>query len=242
MIPWLGKDPVFPPVRSALREPNGLLAAGGQLGPEWLLAAYHHGIFPWFSEGEPILWWSPDPRMVVVPGELRVTRSLRKTLRSGRFQVRCDTRFADVMAACAAPRSYAQGTWITPAMQAAYCRMHELGWAHSVEAWDGDELVGGLYGMALGRVFYGESMFHRATDASKVAFAHLARWLEEQGFVVIDCQMTTAHLASLGGRELARADFVAGLPQWTQEGRPPGRWPADAMAHLSHTDFAADWS
>lgn len=240
MIPWLDPDeaPVFPATRSALAQPNGLLAAGGALSPEWLLAAYCQGIFPWFSQGDPILWWSPDPRMVVFPSELRLTRSLQKTLRSGRFELRCDHAFAKVMRACAAPREADGGTWIVPQIQAAYCRMHELGWAHSVETWLDGELVGGLYGMAVGRVFYGESMFHRVTDASKVAFAHLVGLLERLNFAVIDCQMTTAHLRSLGGRELPREQFVLGLKRWTEEGQGPRTW-ADQSLDVdwrSHSD------
>jgi leucyl/phenylalanyl-tRNA---protein transferase len=231
MIPWLDplSHPGFPPVRRALVEPNGLLAAGGDLSPQWLLTAYEYGIFPWFSDGEPILWWSPDPRMVVFPGELRLTRSLLKTLRSERFEVRCDTAFAQVMAACAAPREPGGGTWISPQIQAAYCRIHEMGWAHSIEAWLDDELVGGLYGVAIGRVFYGESMFHRSTDASKVAFVHLVRLLERLNFAVIDCQMSTDHLRSLGGRELSRDEFQAGLKVWTQENVRPGKWGEESM-------------
>lgn len=228
MIPWLFDRPAFPPVERALREPEGLIAAGGELGPEWLLAAYRRGIFPWYSPGEPILWWSPDPRLVLFPGEIRITRSLRKTLRQGRFEIRLDTAFAEVMAACAAPREPGGGTWITAEMQAAYLRMHELGYAHSVESWSDGRLVGGLYGMALGRAFFGESMFSRESDASKVALAHLARFLEMRDYAVIDCQMTTQHLLSMGAREVSRSDFSRGLASWTQEGPPPGRWPADA--------------
>ncbi|MDB5800731.1 MAG: leucyl/phenylalanyl-tRNA--protein transferase [Rhodocyclales bacterium] len=236
MIPWLdpAAPPCFPLTHLALREPNGLLAAGGALSPDWLLTAYQQGVFPWFSEGEPILWWSPDPRMVVLPAELRLTRSLLKTLRSGCFEVRCDTAFARVMEACAAPREIGGGTWISPQILAAYCRIYEMGWAHSIEAWLDDELVGGLYGVAIGRVFYGESMFHRATDASKVAFAHLVRLLERQNFAVIDCQMTTSHLRSLGGRELPRNEFLHGLAEWTQENVRPGKWCGENL------DF--DWS
>lgn len=228
MIPWLFDRPAFPPVERALREPEGLIAAGGELGPEWLLAAYRRGIFPWYSPGEPILWWSPDPRLVLLPGEIRITRSLRKTLRQGRFEIRLDTAFAEVMAACAAPREQGGGTWITAEMQAAYLRMHELGYAHSVESWSDGRLVGGLYGMALGRAFFGESMFSRESDASKVALAHLARFLEMRDYAVIDCQMTTQHLLSMGAREVSRSDFSRGLATWTQEGPQPGRWPADA--------------
>ncbi|MHB1373110.1 MAG: leucyl/phenylalanyl-tRNA--protein transferase [Thauera sp.] len=228
MIPWLGKEPVFPPDAHALAEPNGLLAAGGALTPDWLLAAYRRGIFPWFSEGEPILWWTPDPRLVLVPDQFHVSHSLRKVLRRQRFEVRVDTAFAAVMRACAAPRAPGVGTWITPAMQAAYLRMHELGYAHSVECWREERLVGGLYGMALGRMFFGESMFALETDASKVALAHLSRLLAERGYAMIDCQMTTAHLQSMGGREMPRAQFAEALKRVTAEGPAPRRWPAEA--------------
>ncbi|KAI5914349.1 leucyl/phenylalanyl-tRNA--protein transferase [Thauera sp. 2A1] len=233
MIPWLVGRPAFPPVDQALDQPNGLLAAGGELSPRWLLEAYRHGIFPWFSEGEPILWWSPDPRLVLVPGDIRISRSLRKRLRRGEFDVRLDTAFAEVLAGCAAPRGMGTGTWITADMQAAYGEMHELGYAHSVECWQGGELVGGLYGMALGRAFFGESMFARVTDASKVALAHLAQLLALRDYAVIDCQMTTAHLQSLGAREISRAQFVAGLARWTRGGESPRRWSSDALAELS---------
>lgn len=224
MIPWLEGEPAFPPLERALAEPDGLLAAGGELTPAWLLAAYRRGIFPWFSDDEPILWWSPDPRLVLIPGEIRIHRSLRKVLRQGRFEIRIDTAFAEVMAQCAAPRAQGAGTWISPRMQTAYGRMHELGYAHSVECWQHDKLVGGLYGMALGRAFFGESMFSRETDASKVALAHLARILERLGFAVIDCQMTTPHLLSMGAREIRRSAFASGLDQWTRHGQAPGRW------------------
>ncbi|MDY0012169.1 MAG: leucyl/phenylalanyl-tRNA--protein transferase [Rhodocyclaceae bacterium] len=235
MIAWLQSPEDFPPVACALREPNGLLAAGGALTPEWILAAYRRGIFPWFNPGEPILWWSPDPRMVLGPAHIRITRSLGKVLRQGRFEVRCDTAFRQVIEACAKPREPGGGTWISPAMQAAYLRMHELGYAHSVESYHDGQLVGGLYGLALGRAFFGESMFSRRSDASKVALAHLARYLDLTGFAVIDCQMTTPHLAALGGREIPRADFAAGLAEWTLGGPPPAPWPARAMGTL-------DWS
>ena len=235
MIPWLEGEPAFPPLAHALAEPNGLLAAGGELEPRWLLAAYRQGIFPWFSEGEPILWWSPDPRLVLVPGEIRVHRSLRRTLRRRVFDVRLDTAFAGVVAGCAAPRDPGGGTWILPAMQRAYARMHELGYAHSVECWREGQLVGGLYGIALGRVFFGESMFSHETDASKVALAHLAHLLERWGYRLIDCQMTTSHLLSMGAREIPRVLFAAALERWTPAGPPPGHWPADAAA-------AIDWS
>jgi leucyl/phenylalanyl-tRNA--protein transferase len=229
LIPWLGPDPVFPPPSRALKEPNGLLCAGGDLQPERLLAAYQAGIFPWYGEGEPLLWWSPDPRMVLVPAEFRISHSLRKRLRKPDYTVRCDTAFEAVMAACAEPRHGAGGTWILPEMRTAYLRLHRLGHAHSVETWIDGELAGGLYGVALGRAFYGESMFARATDASKIALAHLARYLVHRNFAVVDCQMNTSHLASLGAREIPRSEFVAGLARWTREGDAPGTWPADAM-------------
>lgn len=231
MIPWLGDHPAFPPLSRALREPNGLLAAGGALTPEWLLAAYRRGIFPWFNEGEPILWWSPNPRMVVFPDEVRITRSLRKTLRKGHYEVRLDHDFAAVIRACAAPREPGGRTWITPDIQSAYIRMHQLGYAHSVETYIDGELAGGLYGMALGQAFFGESMFSRRTDASKIAFAHLTRFLEQRNFRVLDCQMTTQHLASLGGREIARETFAALLDTFAGADLPPARWPEDGATH-----------
>jgi leucyl/phenylalanyl-tRNA---protein transferase len=210
MIPLL-HNASFPAVTQALRSPNGLLAAGGDLTTGRLLEAYRHGIFPWFSEGEPILWWSPDPRMVLFPNEFKVSHSLRKTLRNGRHEVRFDSAFEQVMRACAAPREGASGTWIHEEMISAYCELHRLGYAHSVETWMNGELAGGLYGIALGGMFYGESMFSRRTDASKIALAHLAVQLERWDFGMIDCQMNTPHLASLGAREIPRKDFIARL-------------------------------
>lgn len=232
MIPWLPPEPVFPPTDAALREPNGLLAAGGDLSPQRLVTAYAHGIFPWYAPGEPILWWSPDPRMVLFPDEIRISRSLAKTLRHKNYVVLLDTAFAAVMAACAeAPRNGQAGTWIVPEMQAAYLRLHELGFAHSVETWIDGELAGGLYGVAIGHAFYGESMFARATDASKIALAHLGVMLRRSGFGIIDCQMETAHLASLGARPIPRRDFVARLDRLVLEGLEPGRWPADTVTN-----------
>ena len=236
MIPWLTQAHQFPPVESALTEPNGLLAAGGDLSSARLLAAYSHGIFPWYAPGEPLLWWSPDPRMVLFPGEVKISRSLARTLRQRQYAVRLDTAFAQVMAACAAPRKEDAGTWISAEMQAAYLRLHRLGYAHSVETWSGsgadDTLLGGLYGVAIGRVFYGESMFAKANDASKIALAHLCRLLEGRGFAVIDCQMNTAHLASLGAREIPRHEFLSGLARWTGSGDAAARWPQDAANGL----------
>ena len=227
MIPWLAAGIPFPPLVRALHEPNGLLAAGGDLSPERLLLAYRHGIFPWFSEGQPILWWSPDPRMVLFPDELKVSRSLAKTLKKRPFEMRADTAFRAVMECCAAPRLGEPGTWISTDMIAAYTRLHELGLAHSVEAWHGNELVGGLYGIALGRMFYGESMFSRANDASKIAFVHLVRQLERWGFGMIDCQMKTAHLSSLGAREIPREEFARRLDELLDYPDTPGHWRLD---------------
>ena len=224
MIPWLNPNDPFPPLDSALREPNGLLAAGGDLSPQRLIEAYNRGIFPWFNPGEPILWWSPDPRMVLFPGELKVSRSLRKTLKKQTYEIRVDTAFRQVMEACAAPRDGHSGTWITPAMIAAYTELHRQGLAHSVETWMEGKLVGGLYGVSLGRMFYGESMFSLATDASKIAFVHLVRQLEHWGFGMIDCQMKTAHLASLGAREIPRAEFSQKLTELVHFPGEIGHW------------------
>ncbi len=236
MIPWLEQDDPFPAVGKALSRPNGLLCAGADLSVERLLDAYRHGIFPWFSEGESILWWSPDPRMVLFPEELKVSRSLAKTLRREHYEVRLDTAFAAVIHECSLPRPAQDGTWITPQMQQAYCRLHELGYAHSVETWIDGKLSGGLYGVAIGRAFYGESMFSRVTDTSKIALAHLARYLERQGFAVIDCQMKTAHLASLGAREIRRRELAHSLETWTSEGQGPDKWPQGGAKNL----FGAD--
>jgi leucyl/phenylalanyl-tRNA--protein transferase len=218
----------FPPVETALVDPNGLLAMGGDLSVARLLDAYRHGIFPWFNPGEPILWWSPDPRMVLVPGEVRVTRSLAKRIRNAGFEVRVDTAFAEVMRACAAPREGESGTWISPAMVAAYTRLHQAGYAHSVETWHDGRLVGGLYGVAIGRMFYGESMFSREPDASKVALVRLAQQLQQWGFGLIDCQMETSHLASLGARTMPRAAFIARLAELVNWPHRPGPWNFDA--------------
>jgi len=218
----------FPPVEAALRDPNGLLAMGGDLSLERLLDAYRHGIFPWFSPGEPILWWSPDPRMVLEPDQIRVTRSLAKRIRNGGFELRVDSAFAEVMRACAMPREDDAGTWISPAMVAAYTRLFDAGYAHSVETWHEGVLVGGLYGVAIGRMFFGESMFSRMPDASKVALVRLARQLRQWGFGMIDCQMETAHLASLGARTMPRVVFTARLEELVNLPHLPGPWHFDA--------------
>jgi leucyl/phenylalanyl-tRNA--protein transferase len=198
-------------VSQALTQPNGLLAAGGDLSAQRLLHAYRNGIFPWFSVGDPILWWSPDPRMVLFPSDFKLTASLRKTLKKLKFEVRTDYAFEQIMRYCAAPRAGENGTWIAEEMINSYCELHRLGYAHSIEIWMQDELVGGLYGVAIGKMFFGESMFSRRTDGSKIAFAHMVRQLERWGFDMIDCQMYTPHLASLGAREIPRTEFITRL-------------------------------
>lgn len=224
MIPWLEPADPFPPLESALREPDGLLAAGADLSPERLLAAYRRGIFPWYSEGQPILWWSPNPRMVLRLADFRVNRSLAKVVRSGRFEVRADTAFRQVMLGCAAPRNGQAGTWIVPEMVDAYCRMHALGIAHSVEAWREGRLVGGLYGLALGRMFFGESMFARESEASKVALVRLVEELRRRGFSIIDCQQETAHLARFGARPIPRAEFAREIAALVNCPEPTHSW------------------
>ncbi len=228
MIPWLESTDAFPPLDLALVEPNGLLCAGGDLAPQRIIQAYLRGIFPWYLRDEPILWWSPDPRMVLIPAEFKISRSLRRTLRKGDYRIRLDSAFPAVIRACAGTRRKGEaGTWITAEMQAAYLTLYELGYAHSVEAWVNDTLAGGLYGLAIGKMFYGESMFSHATDASKIALAHLVRFLEAQGFGLIDCQMNTPHLATLGAREIPRSEFMARLRELTATPPLNGRWPSD---------------
>lgn len=228
---WLDARPPdapFPPAELALREPNGLLAVGGDLSPQRLLRAYRQGIFPWYNAGQPILWWSPDPRLVLFPADLKISRSLRKALRRGAFRITLDTAFQAVIVACAEPRTDGQGTWITREIAAAYARLHELGHAHSVEVWQEGRLVGGLYGVALGKVFFGESMFTRVSDASKVGFVHLVRQLERWGYGLIDCQVYTGHLASLGATLISRAAFNAWLDRLADAAGHGGNWAPDA--------------
>ncbi len=227
MIRWLRPDDPFPPVSAALKDPDGLLAAGGELTAARLVDAYSHGIFPWFNPGQPILWWSPDPRMVLIPRELKISRSLNKVLRNRSYEVRADTSFRAVMQACAEPRPQQDSTWITDEMIAAYCALHAQGLAHSIETWIDGELAGGLYGVALGRVFYGESMFTRAADASKIALVHLVRQLERWHFGMIDCQVHTGHLASVGARSIPRADFMRKLRELINYAGVSGRWELD---------------
>jgi leucyl/phenylalanyl-tRNA--protein transferase len=221
-------DP-FPPSSLALQEPNGLLAVGADLQPETLLAAYREGIFPWFNVDQPILWWSPDPRMVLYPNALILRRSLAKRIRNAGFEVRMDSCFADVMAACALPRPHQDGTWISPAMIEAYTQLHEQGFAHSVETWLHGELVGGLYGVAIGQMFFGESMFSRVADASKVALAALCRQLQAWQFGMIDCQMSTPHLASMGAREISRKLFIQTVNELVKLPQHPGPWHIESV-------------
>ena len=221
MLKVLGPADPFPPVEKALKEPAGLLCAGADLSPARLLDAYRRGIFPWYSRGEPILWWSPDPRMVLHCDELKVARSLAKSVRNKGYEVRVDTAFAEVLAGCA---TRAEGTWLGAEMRSAYLALHRMGHAHSFETWQGGRLVGGLYGVAIGRMYYGESMFSRATDASKVALVALVRELKARGFPLIDCQMNTPLLASLGAREIPRRDFLRALAALVNYPEPMGHW------------------
>lgn len=224
MIDWLNPNTPFPPVTRALRNPNGLLAAGGELTPDRILEAYQRGIFPWYSEGEPVLWWSPDPRMVLLPENFKLSRSLGKTIKSGKFEIRFDTAFEDVMRACAEPREPEGGTWIVEDIIRAYTGLHARGFAHSVETWRDGRLVGGLYGVALPKVFFGESMFARETDASKVAMAALVERLRADGYGLIDCQQETRHLASLGAAPIHRAAFIQKLKELINFPLVPNRW------------------
>jgi len=217
-------DQPFPDPAGAEREPDGLLAIGGDLSLTRLVNAYRCGIFPWYSEGQPILWWSPDPRTVLYPERLKVSRSLRKTLRKGLFQITLDTAFGEVVAACAAARPDSQGTWITDEMALGYQGLFDAGLAHSVEVRQRGRLVGGLYGIALGRVFFGESMFSRVSDASKVALAHLVEQVQSRGYRLIDCQVYSRHLISLGAQEIPRARFLRELDDWAGHACAAGPW------------------
>lgn len=238
-IQWISRDEppeAFPPAQTALEYPNGLLAAGGDLAVERLLYAYRHGIFPWFEADQPILWWSPDPRCVLRPASLHVSRRLRRSLRRSPLGIRFDTAFAQVMRCCATARKPWSGTWITPSMMAAYRELHRLGWAHSVEVWQDGELAGGVYGVAMGRVFFGESMFSRVADASKIALLALCRELLRRGFLLLDCQVSSPHLLSLGAEELPRERFLAELRAACT---PPGRLEALPAEPLPASSLAA---
>jgi leucyl/phenylalanyl-tRNA--protein transferase len=214
----------FPDVEHAETEPDGLLAIGGDLHPERLSNAYQSGVFPWYSEGQPILWWSPNPRLVLFPEDLHVSRSLRKTLRKGLLRASFDQAFESVIRACSGPRNDDEGTWLVEDMIQAYLLMHQRKLAHSVEVWSDGELVGGLYGIALGQVFFGESMFSHRSNASKAAFVHLVNNLSAWGFQMIDCQVRTEHLISLGAREIPRRQFIEALRQWTTQTVAEPRW------------------
>lgn len=237
-LPFLdpAQPDAFPPVHSALADPDGLLAAGGDLSPERLLAAYRRGIFPWYSGDQPILWWSPSARTVFDTADVHVPRRLARWLRGCHWEIRADSAFAEVMRACAAPRTHERGTWITSDMLAAYQRLHVLGYAHSVEAWDGERLVGGIYGVAVGRMFFGESMFSAATNGSKVALLALCHTLREWGFQLLDAQVASDHLFTLGAFEIPRAAFCARVAEWVTLPAQPGSWRGQCAA-LSASDL-----
>jgi leucyl/phenylalanyl-tRNA---protein transferase len=221
MLYWVNAQTPLPSAHKALSDPNGLVAAGSDLGPDRVLEAYRKGIFPWFSEGQPVLWWSPDPRMVLQTDRLRVTRSLKKTLRRIQFdnsyRLTTDTAFEQVLRQCAAPREHQDGTWITEQMIQTYVALNQQGYAHSIELWHDGELVGGLYGLCIGKMFYGESMFSRESDASKVTLVCLSNWLLRHGCPMIDCQQNTSHLASFGAFEISRTDFLTRVKDLTEQ-------------------------
>jgi leucyl/phenylalanyl-tRNA--protein transferase len=219
----------FPPVTSALTEPDGLLAAGGDLGEARLLYAYRNGIFPWYEEGQPVLWWSPDPRCIFLPGDLHVSRRLRRDVRRSTAEIRINTAFSDVIRECAGPRQSEQGTWITPAMMAAYGGLHMNAWAHSIEVWQSGELTGGLYGLAIGKAFFGESMFSLMPNASKMALLFVARLLKNGEFDILDCQIESPHLTGLGARVIPRIDFVGRLDSACGTGQSHKNWPVGPL-------------
>lgn len=236
----LSSDPgsPFPPAELALTDPDGLLAFGGDLSPERLLNAYRHGIFPWYSQGQPILWWSPDPRLVFRTNALHLSRRFRRSLRSKDWRLSADTAFAEVLAACAdSPRRGQRGTWIVPEMRAAYLELHALGHAHSVEVWDGDRLIGGIYGIAVGRMFFGESMFSFASGASTAALAALCLRLAEWGWPLLDAQVVSAHLLRLGAVELPRRQFLALVQEQVGQSGREQRWTAN-FGQLSAAEIA----
>lgn len=218
----IGEDIVFPPVE--LAEPNGLIAVGGDLSVPRLVEAYRHGIFPWYSSGEPILWWSPDPRFVLFPDEIYISKTMRQVLNRGYFKITCDEDFRTVIEGCRGPRKRERGTWITDEMRDAYIRLHEEGYAHSVEAWKDGKVVGGLYGVSLGRCFFGESMFARESNASKAALITFVRFLKANGFLIIDCQVYTQHLESLGARFIPRDEFLALINEGMRHETMRGSW------------------
>jgi leucyl/phenylalanyl-tRNA--protein transferase len=238
MIPYLGPADPFPPVERALDNPDGLLAAGGSLTTKRLVDAYSHGIFPWFNEGDPILWWSPDPRTVLRPSKIHVSHSLRKRLRKDAFMITLDRAFTRVLDGCAAPRGGDTGTWLGPPMRRAYKQLHSAGLAHSLEVWMDGELAAGIYGVALGRMFFGESMFTRRTDASKIGIVRLAMQLDRWQFPLIDCQLETGHLLSLGAEAMPRRQFVAQIEQLVRETAPVWRLDEDLAGSQAHAPRA----
>jgi leucyl/phenylalanyl-tRNA--protein transferase len=236
-IAWISSDDppeAFPDIERAFDVPDGLLAAGGDLSEARLLYAYRHGIFPWFNEGQPILWWSPDPRCIIVPGKLHVSRRLRRSLRRSDFVVRFNSAFDDVVSACASDRPGQDGTWITPEMHASYVRMNAAGWAHAIEIWRDDTLVGGLYGLAIGGVFFGESMFSRVSDASKAAMLALCTVIDAHGFALLDCQVESPHLVNMGAELIPRRRFADILDERCEPADPFSGWPPGAS---NITDF-----
>ena len=234
MIPFLGPSDPFPPVDQALEEPDGLLAAGGSLATKRLIDAYRRGIFPWFNEGDPILWWSPDPRTVLRPSKVHVSHSLRKRLKKEAFLITIDRAFARVLEGCAAPRAHEAGTWLSAPMRRAYASLYSAGLAHSVEVWMDGELAGGIYGVAIGRMFFGESMFARRTDASKIAMVRLCAQLERWAFPMIDCQLETQHLLSLGAEHMRRRQFIAEVDRLVKEPSPDWVMDDDLAGAVSH--------
>jgi leucyl/phenylalanyl-tRNA--protein transferase len=234
MIPFLGPSDPFPPVEQALDQPDGLLAAGASLSTRRLLDAYGRGIFPWFNEGDPILWWSPDPRTVLSPSRVHVSHSLRKRLKKEAFMITIDRAFGRVLDGCAAPRPGDSGTWLSQHMRRAYTALHQAGFAHSIEVWMDGELAGGVYGVALGRMFFGESMFTVRTDASKIAMVRLAAQLERWQFPLIDCQLETDHLVSLGAEAMPRRRFVAEVAQLIKQPSPPWVMDPDLAGAAGH--------
>lgn len=230
-LPWLDSpESSFPDISLALVDPNGLLAAGGELTSTRLLDAYSHGIFPWFEEGQPILWWSPDPRMVLFLEDLHVSKSLQKALAKPYFSVTMDKAFADVIACCAEPRGDSPGTWITDEMQSAYIDLHTAGHAHSVEVWREGKLVGGLYGIAIGQLFFGESMFSHESNASKIALVNLVKQLQQWNYKLIDCQVSSEHLESLGALEISREQFRRQLEQYLSKSGKAAPWNIDSAS------------
>lgn len=232
-LPWLAIDNLeFPDISEALEDPNGLLAAGGDLSPARLENAYRHGIFPWYEDDQPILWWSPNPRLILKPEKIHISRSMKRLLKKQAFKITSDTAFTDVVHKCSLPRRDQAGTWITNAMKDAYAKLHKLDIAHSIEVWDKDnELVGGIYGIAIGRAFFGESMFSSVPNTSKIALITLANLLNKWDFGFIDCQMETSHLVSMGAELVSREEFKQLLVHYTEQRFEPREWSKSKLTH-----------